>query len=201
MIQIIDLSRKKNPNFFMTILRIDGKISGFPEIFMKRFLFVLVLLFFFTGTAFSLNVSVVDVQKALNECEAGKSAKQILEKTMQVKKEIIERKKAELEKLRKELSKKDLKESERSKKEAMYETKVKELQNFIGKAQEEVSAKTSEYQNNILKGLIDTIKKIAEQKKIDLVIEAHSGIIYFKPTMDLTDEVVKKYNKATQKKR
>lgn len=168
---------------------------------MRRILFSFIFLFFFAGTAFSLNVSVVDVQKALNECEAGRSAKQILEKTMQVKKEIIERKKAELEKLREELSKKDLKESERSKKEAIYETKVKELQNFIGKAQEEVSAKTNEYQNNILKGLIDIVEKIAKQKKMDLVIEAHSGIIYFKPTMDLTDEVIKKYNEATQKKR
>ncbi|MCD6129460.1 MAG: OmpH family outer membrane protein [Deltaproteobacteria bacterium] len=168
---------------------------------MQRVLFSFVLLFFFTSTAFSLNVGVVDLQRALNECEAGKVAVQNLKKTAEVKKKIIERKKAELTKLREELSKKTLKETERGKKEALYETKARELQNFMGKVQGEISNKSNEYQSNILKGLVDMTKKIAKKEKVDIVIEIHGGIVYFSPTMDLTDKLIKAYNKFTQKKR
>lgn len=168
---------------------------------MQKILFSFVFLFFFTSICFSLNVGVVDLQKALNECEAGKVAVQNLKKTVEVKKKIIERKKAELTKLREELSKKALKEAERGKKEALYETKARELQNFMGKVQEEISNKSNEYQSNILKGLVDITEKIAKKEKIDIVIEIHGGIVYFNPTMDLTDKLIKAYNKFTQKKR
>jgi outer membrane protein len=168
---------------------------------MQRVLFSFVLLFFFSSTAFSLNVGVVNLQKALNECEAGKVAVQNLEKTAEVKKKIIERKKAELAKLREELSKKTLKEAERAKQEALYETKAKELQSFMEKVQREISNKSNEYQGNILKGLVDMTEKIAKEEKVDIVIEIHGGIVYFNPTMDLTDKLIKAYNKFTQKKR
>jgi len=167
---------------------------------MRRILFSFIFLFLFTGTAFSLSVGVVDLQRALNECEAGKVAVRNLKETAEVKKKIIERKKAELAKLREELSKK-MKESERSKKEALYETKAKELQNFIERAQGEISHKSDEYQSNILKGLVDTVNKIAKKEKIDVVIEVHGGIVYFNPRMDLTDKLIKAYNESTRKKK
>ena len=56
----------------------------------------------------ALKIGYVDLQRALNECEAGKVAKEKFKKEVEKAEQSLERKKSEVEKLKGELEKKGL---------------------------------------------------------------------------------------------
>jgi outer membrane protein len=65
--------------------------------------------------------------------------------------------------------------------------------------QEDLQADVERDRNDVLSRaqtrMIDIVKKVSDEKGLDMVVEA-SAVIHFKPALDITNDVVASYDKA-----
>ncbi len=143
-----------------------------------------------------MKIGVVDLQKALNQSERGKRAKEELKAEFDAKTKEIEAKKAEIEALRRELQKKGvlLSPKARTEKEEEYRTKLRDLKYAIDDAKAELATKENELSSQILKELVDMIRKKGRKEGYALILEANGGVIYVAPSLDITSKVIKAYD-------
>jgi outer membrane protein len=147
--------------------------------------------------AADLKIGFVDLIKALNESDSGKKAKADLEfliKSIQVK---IDEKGKTIEKLRGELEKQSsiLSDESRRAKEVELERLLRDYQRLVTDSQNDVKKREGEFTANIVKELRKIIREIGEEKGYTFILENTDGIVlYTEKTLDLTDEVLKRYN-------
>ncbi|MGA2274355.1 MAG: OmpH family outer membrane protein [Bryobacteraceae bacterium] len=72
----------------------------------------------------------------------------------------------------------------------------KEAQRLQEDLQADVQADRQEILSKASQRMTDVIKKLAEDKGIDLVVEEQSILYYFKPAMDITADATAAYDKA-----
>ncbi len=146
----------------------------------------------------ALKIAYVDMQRALNYCEAGKEAKkQISVEVEKIQKEFSGRQK-ELEKIKEDLEKRGsvLSESVRQQRERDYQAKLRDLQRLQRDYEEDLRRKDREFSDRILKTLEGIIKKMGEEGKYTLILEKNQPtVIYISKGLDLTDEVIKRIDK------
>jgi outer membrane protein len=81
---------------------------------------------------------------------------------------------------------------------AQIQKKQRELQRL----QEDLNADVERERNEVLtkasQKMSDVVKKLAEEKGVDLVVDSMPGatVLYFKPALDLTTEAIAAYDKA-----
>lgn len=145
----------------------------------------------------------VDMQKALNSCEAGKEAKkQITEDVDRIQKSFAGKQK-ELEKLKDDLEKRGnvLSEPVRREKEKDYQTKLRDMQRLQRDYEEDIRRKDQEYTGKILSDLATIARKLGEEGKYTVIFEKNQpAFIYISNGLDLTDEVLKIANQNYKKK-
>lgn len=172
---------------------------------MKKTAILLLLMLFAFGTEIAYSsgfkVAVVDLQKALNQTNEGKQAKQVLKSGVKQKQKIVQAKENELKKEKDALDKLSPSSPEYDKKLENYKNNVKNLQILIGKIQNELSKKESTYSKNILDSLVEIIKKLRIKNGYDLVLEIHSGVVDYNPSIDITKDLIRQYNKITTSKK
>ncbi len=159
----------------------------------------------FTAASFSfalgseLKIGVVDLQKALNSSERGRKAKAELRAEFEKKTKEIEVKKAEVEALRKELEKKASLLSPKAKnaKEEEYRAKLRDLKHSVDDAKAELTTEENELSSQILKGLVEMIRKKGKREGYALILEANGGVIYVAPSLDITSSVIRAYDAAS----
>lgn len=167
---------------------------------MKKILFVVSMVLYAT-TAFAsgpVKIGYVDLQKALNESEAGKEAKAAFNKRVEELQKTLDEKQNELKKLQEEMEKqKGLLTSEaKTEKEKVYQQKIKDVQRFAKDSQEELQQKDSEFTRKILKDLREIIKKIGTDDGYTLIIEkGEAFVLYAAEGVEITEKVIKAYNK------
>ncbi len=167
----------------------------------KRYLLVVISFLILSGTAVwgseVLKIGFVDLQKALNISEKGKVAKQAFQAEVErVKKDLDSRQNA-LKLLRDQIEKQGLVLSEeaRKAKQKDYQERLRDFQRFYQDSQEELQAKDADLTKDILATLQDVIGKLGEEKGYTLILEKNeSSILYGAKAVDLTDEVIKRYN-------
>ena len=140
-----------------------------------------------------VTIAYVDIQKALNLCEAGKEAKKQMTLEVERMRKNFSGKQKELEKLKEDLEKRGavLSEAARKEKERDYQAKVRDLQRMEGDYRDELQRKDRELTESILKKLEVIVKKLGEERKYTLILERNQGgIIYISTGLDLTDEVI-----------
>lgn len=70
-----------------------------------------------------------------------------------------------------------------------------DIQRFTEDAQQEVQALQNDLMNEFQRKLAPVIQQVAQEKKLDLLFSASdSGIVWAEPGLDLTDEVIKKFD-------
>lgn len=165
----------------------------------KVWIFILALGFLISFAAASyaaeqIKIGYVDMQKALNLCDAGKEAKKIISgEAEKLQKNFIAKQK-ELEKIKEELEKRAsvLSESARTDKERDYQAKLRDLQRIQRDYEEDMRRKDQELSANVLKNLAAIITKLGEDGKYSMILERNQPtIIYISSAFDLTDEVIK----------
>jgi len=156
---------------------------------------VLCLLPAFTHAAEVVKFGAVDVQKILNESDAGKKAKSDLESLIKSKQILIDEKGKAIEKLKNDLEKQAsvLSPDARKNKEDELEKYVREYQRLVQDSQADVKKKESELTENILKEIQDMIQKIGEDEGYTMIFE-RGMVIYSNKGIDLTDIVLKKFD-------
>lgn len=140
-------------------------------------------------------VAFVDLQRALNEIEEGKTAKANLKREFDQKQKLLDDRKADFDKLRVEFEKQAVVMSEdaRKQKQSELERKGVELQGYFVQLQKELSEREREATRGIFDKMHTIVREIADQDGISMVVQAEA-LIYAQPAMDLTNELVRKYN-------
>jgi outer membrane protein len=144
-----------------------------------------------------IKVAVIDVNKVLNESEAGKTARKKMEGRYDELKKKIESVNEEARKMKEDLDKQKIllgKEKLAAKEEAL-KTKVTELRELTKEAEKEMQNRQGELTRDVLKVIEVQVEKIVKEEKIDLVLERGGGVIHFNPSLDITDKVLALVNK------
>lgn len=165
---------------------------------MKKIAFVLMLAVGMSWAALSwgaeVKIAYVDMQRALNFCEAGKEAKKQMTLEVEKMQKNFAGKQKDLEKLKEDLEKRAsvMNESVRREREQEYQKKLRDLQILQRDYQEELRQKDRELTDRILKNLEQIIKKMGEAGKYTVILEKNQPtIIYIGGAIDLTEEVIK----------
>ena len=172
----------------------------------KRFLMIFGIILILGGwvgpaLAAELKIGFVDIQKAINECNAGKEAKKAITKEVEKFQRLIVERQRELQTMKESLDKQSpmLNPEARATKEKEYQTKLREFQRWGEDNQNENNQKRMEMERNIALGFQKVIKKVGEEEGYTLILEKNEMIVLFASmSIDLTDRVIKIFD--TQKK-
>jgi len=156
------------------------------------------LLMVFTSLTFAvepLKIAYVDMQKALNYCEAGKEAKRQMTLEVEKMQKVFAGKQKELEKIKDDLEKRGsvLSENVRREKDREYQAKLRDLQRLQKDYEDDLRRKDREFTERILKNFDTIIKKMGEEGKYTLILEKNQPtILFISNSLDLTEEVIKR---------
>lgn len=142
-------------------------------------------------------IGYVDLQRALNSVEEGKKAKAKLKKEFESKQKTLTKKQNEVKNLKQSLESgaEMMTDQAKRKKAIELQQQMASLQQLYMEMQRELAEKESKATQKIFGKMETIIAKIAEDKGYDLVLEkTESSVLFAKDSMDLTDELIKRYN-------
>jgi outer membrane protein len=142
-----------------------------------------------------IKLAYVDVQRALNECDAGKKAKGEFRTRIESLEARLQKQQADVQSLKDELEKKGMlmKDEERRNLQEEYEKKLRNFQRDYEDSKHELEQKDNEVTGAIVKDLARIIQGIGEKDGFTMVMEKGS-ILWGTPSIDITDEVIRNYN-------
>ena len=145
--------------------------------------------------AADLKVAYVDIQKAMNECNAGKEAKKAIQKEMDKLQHQFQEKQKDLQTMKETIDKQTsmLTPDARANKEKEFQTKVRDYQRWLDDNQKEIQQKGQEMERNITIGLQKVIQKVGADEGYTLILEG-GMLLYGSKTLDITDRVIKAYD-------
>ena len=148
-------------------------------------------------------LAVVDVQRVLDTVEEGKRAKAEFQKELDGKKNDLDRKQAEFKKLDDNFEKQKMILSPAAvmEKRKDLENKKEELQKYWIQLQADTQKRETQLVGEILKKIKQTVEKAGRDGGYSIVWEKNEGgVVYSKPTFDITDQVISLYDKMYGKK-
>ena len=171
---------------------------------MRRIVLLVLIIFLLplsSLAADAVKFGSMDLQKVLNESEAGRKAKADLDVLIKSKESVIEEKGKVLEKLKSELEKQAsvLSAGAKKTKEDELEKLLREYQRTVQDSQAEVKKKEGELTDAIIKEIRETVDKIGTEEGYTLIID-RAMVLYSNKGIDITDSVIKKYNESKTKK-
>ena len=162
----------------------------------------------FAGTSIAegLRVAVIDINKILNESDAGKAAKKKMEarygelkKKIDVTQEEARKIKEGIDKQKVMLGKEKLKE-----KEDALQAKINELRQMTQEGEREMQTRQGELTREVLKSIEAKVDVVVKADKLYLVLEKSVGVVHYDKSMDITQRVlslVDEDGKATPEKK
>ncbi|MBY0413338.1 MAG: OmpH family outer membrane protein, partial [Bdellovibrionales bacterium] len=152
-----------------------------------------------TSTAFSaVTVGKVDVQKVLISVNQGTAVRDQLKKSFDEKQKILKEEEEKIKKLQDDYAKKAsvINDKEKAKKEKEIQDKIIAIQQKTAGFQKEIQDMEQKLKGPILDRVKATVDEVSKASDVDFVYEAATApILYARSEKDLTDEVVKAYNK------
>ncbi len=151
------------------------------------------------ASAEDAKIGYVDLQKAIQETNAGKKAKKDLEKEFNSKKADLQKKEADLKKMGEDLEKKKvaLSDDVRTKKTQELQAEMMKFQREVGESQMNIQKKERDLTQPIIEKLQASIEKVAKAGSYTMVLEkSEQSVLWAKKDSDLTSEVVKDFEKG-----
>jgi outer membrane protein len=143
-------------------------------------------------------LGTVDLQRALNECDAGKKAKEDFKTQVDKLQAELAKQKGEIEKIKDDVEKKGmvLKDDERKNIERDYQKKLRDFQRTYKDSQAELQQRDNELTSEILRQLQEVIAEYGAKQNYTLVLEASNtgAVLYGSRAVDITDQVIQEYN-------
>ena len=175
---------------------------------MKRIFVILSITIFFFGfipggfCADSGKIGVVDFQKILKESSAGKmTQKQLSEKGTGFQ-EKLKAEKAQLDEMKKSFDREALVLSPEKQQEKQREFRIrvndfKKMQDDLSRGFKQLEVKLL---NQIQKAVFEIANEIGKNEGYSILLEKKTaGVIYHLDQLDITDQIIKKYNLKTSK--
>jgi outer membrane protein len=147
-------------------------------------------------------IAVVDMQRALNECDAGRKAKDQVKAKFEKAQDQLRRQREDLDRMREDYDKKALvlKEEERRNLEKDLESRSLEFKRKYEDFQRDLKRTDAELTSGIVEALYGVVQDYGQSHGYSLVLEASSGaLVYSDKSSDITDEIVKIYNASPHK--
>lgn len=146
-----------------------------------------------------LRVGVIDVNRALNQSDAGQRSKKVLLAAKAQKENELKAKDSDLKRLSEELrSNIMLTEAAKAQKEQDLRSKDAELRQQVQDAQRDLQEQERKLTESIFTELRTVIGIVAQEQKLDVVLESRAAetILFSRlKFVDITDEVIGRYNK------
>ena len=142
-----------------------------------------------------LKFAYVDVQRALNECDAGKRAKADFQGKVTTLEGRLQRQQNEVQALKDEMEKKGMlmNGDQRQALQDQYMEKLKNFERDYKDSKDELQAKDQEITAKIVHDLAQVIRTIGERDSYTMVFEKGS-ILWGAASIDITDQVIRNYN-------
>ncbi len=164
--------------------------------------FIVTCLTINTGFAADFKIGVMNVQKIIVSCNAGKEAKTRFEQKMKDLQSKFKSEEEALKKLQDEIKKKSSAWSEEKKAEKVREFQKtgRELQAKTEDARFEMKQMQDKELEPILKALEKVVADFGKKNGYTAVMDSKSGIVYFDQKIDISDVIIKELDKAMAKK-
>ena len=149
-----------------------------------------------------IKMGFVDLQRALNESEAGKAARERFVKEMERLQVKLRQEKESLDRLREDFDKKAmlLREKDRLSMEQTLEDRGLDFKRKYEDYQRQLKRTDNEYTGAILRELEVVIQKVGEREGYTVIFEAQSsGLLFGNPAADLTAAILREYNAGAPK--
>jgi len=150
-----------------------------------------------TAAYAEVRMAVVDMQRALNECSAGRKAKDQVKAKFERAQDQLKRQRDELDRMREDLEKKAeaLSVDARRDREKDLESRALEFKRKSEDFQRDLKRTDAELTSGIVEELYGIVSDYGREQGYSLVIEAsNGGLLYFDKSMDITDEVVTRHD-------
>lgn len=144
-----------------------------------------------------VKLGFVDLQRALNEVEEGKVAKAQLKKDFEAKQKMLDERQDELKRLKADFDKQSVVMADAVKrdKQAELDKKFMETQQLYVQLQKELSEREQQLTKGIFEKMSRIIGDIAESEGFTMIFDrSTSGLVYAPVSLDLTNELVRKYD-------
>ncbi len=137
----------------------------------------------------------VDLQRALEEIDEGKAAKAQLKKEFDEKQKQLDQRTDEVKRLDADFQKQAMVMAPDAKaaKAAEIERKKVEVQQFFVGLQQELAGKEREVTRGIFDKMVGMVREQAEAEGFTMVFDRNT-VLYAPPSLDITNELVRKYN-------
>jgi outer membrane protein len=143
-----------------------------------------------------MRIAVVDLQRALNESDAGKRAKESVRGKFEKAQNELKKEREDLDKSRDEIEKRAvvLKEDERRSRERELENRTLDFKRKYEDLQRDLKRTDAELTSGIVEELYGIVNDYGRQQGYTLVLESSSGLLYADKALDITDAIVKIHN-------
>jgi outer membrane protein len=162
---------------------------------------VLLTLFARPLRAEEVKIGVVDLRRALAETDEGKKARATLKKDFDKKQRELDEQQDEVKKALEDLNKKRtlLPAETVRQKEAELQDRIGKVQQTYMRHQQDLASKEEAATAPIVDRLQRIIGKIAEAENFTVVLDKSGSVVYAKPHLDLTNEVIRRFNAGEER--
>jgi len=162
---------------------------------------VIVAVVFYCAAAFAAGggkgpVGVINIQKIMTESKAGKEAKAIFEKEVEAKRATLLAREKSARAIEDDLKANGakMKADARKVKEEKLAGEIKELRRMEQDMKEDLKKRDNELTSGLLKDILEVTRKVGDDRGYSMILQAGPQIVYLDNTVDVTDEVLKRYN-------
>lgn len=149
-------------------------------------------------------IGYIDVQRVLARSAAGVAAREQLEKERAGIQKDMDGRRQELEKLRDEIEKKGplMTADARRDKQEQFERKRRDAARAADDFQKELEKKEAALLQKVLQDVGGVIEKVGKEKNYYMIVEKrNAGVLYAATDADLTDEVIRAYDREAGSKK
>lgn len=149
-------------------------------------------------SAIAAVVGTVDIQRILLSVEEGKKIRKKLEKSFNAKKKVLKKDEDKIKKAQDAFIKKKslLSATAQDKKRKEIQEQIMKLQSKTAEFQRDIQEAEAKLKKPVLEKLKEIIDAVSAKNKVDFTFEASaSPLVYAKNAKDLTEEVIKSYDK------
>lgn len=153
-----------------------------------------------TPAAAELKIGYVDLQRALNEVDEGKAAQSSLKREVEEKQKQLDKDKTDIDRMQAEFEKQSAVLSEEAKRDKAIEIqkRMAEAQGRLMGFQKDLAEREHAATRAIHDKMRVIVNEIAAADGVDYVFDRNAGLVVAPAALDLTNELIRKYNARHQ---
>lgn len=170
---------------------------------MAKRVLLFIALGLLAGNVYADKFGFVDLERAVNEEDEGNRVRAQLKKEFEEKQKILDEKQDELKKMQDAVTGKAnmMKPEVKQQKEAEFQRKYAELQQMYMNFQQDMAKRQQEVMGELFHKNSLIIQTLGREGDYTMIfskseLNPQSAVLYAKPSLDLTNEVIRRYNDA-----